>query len=64
MDWTRSIYNQLKQEVCFPSISTGFGILVRFSGIRLEVNYCFPIALNHSDKFKHGIQFGLGMNFM
>jgi outer membrane protein insertion porin family len=45
-------------------ISAGIGIAVRFSFLRAEINYCVPISSHTNDRFKQGVQFGLGVNFL
>lgn len=47
-----------------PSISTGFGLAVRFNILRLELNYCLPISITKTDDVKKGLQFGVGLSFM
>ncbi|KAJ3085924.1 hypothetical protein HK100_008885 [Physocladia obscura] len=49
----------------FDSFSTavGLGLAVRFSILRLEINYCFPISVTRTDGVKSGLQFGVGLHF-
>ena len=47
-----------------PSIAAGVGLLVRFSFLRFEVNYCVPVVVRETDVVKPGIQFGIGLEFM
>ncbi|KAJ3059737.1 hypothetical protein HDU98_004219, partial [Podochytrium sp. JEL0797] len=45
----------------FGSFSTavGLGLAVRFSILRLEINYCLPISVTTTDSVKPGLQFGV-----
>ncbi|KAJ3303628.1 hypothetical protein HDU76_005323 [Blyttiomyces sp. JEL0837] len=45
------------------SSSWGVGLVVRFSMLRMEVNYCLPLTVTTSDLYKPGVQFGVGLNF-
>ncbi|KAJ3187076.1 hypothetical protein HDU85_007114 [Gaertneriomyces sp. JEL0708] len=47
-----------------PSVSTGLGLAVRFSILRLEVNYCLPLVAGLTDKLKRGWGFGVGVEYM
>lgn len=47
-----------------PSVSTGVGLAVRFSILRLEVNYCLPLVVTGTDSYKRGLQFGVGLQFL
>ena len=47
-----------------PSLSAGVGLMARFSLFRLELNWCLPIMMRSSDQFKHGPQFGIGLDFI
>jgi outer membrane protein assembly factor BamA len=46
------------------SMSTGFGLILRFTSFRLELNYCIPLKSNLWDSVKPGFQIGIGMHFM
>jgi outer membrane protein insertion porin family len=52
------------QSFAQPSVAAGMGVLVRFAGFRMELNYCFPLKIGITDNAKPGFQFGIGMNFM
>ncbi|KAI9343068.1 surface antigen-domain-containing protein [Zopfochytrium polystomum] len=45
------------------SSSVGLGLAVRFSMLRLEVNYCLPVTVTATDAVKPGLQFGIGLHF-
>ncbi|KAJ1567346.1 hypothetical protein HK405_006298 [Cladochytrium tenue] len=45
------------------SSSVGLGLAVRFSMLRLEVNYCLPVTATTADAIKPGLQFGVGLHF-
>lgn len=45
------------------SSSVGLGLAVRFSMLRLELNYCLPVTVCATDRVKPGFQFGVGLNF-
>ncbi|KAI8621601.1 surface antigen-domain-containing protein [Chytriomyces sp. MP71] len=45
------------------SSSVGLGLAVRFSILRLEINYCLPITVTRTDSVKPGLQFGVGLQF-
>ncbi|TPX44362.1 hypothetical protein SeMB42_g04372 [Synchytrium endobioticum] len=47
-----------------PSISTGMGLIVKFSMVRLEINYCLPLTMTTSDSFKKGWHWGVGLSFL
>jgi outer membrane protein insertion porin family len=45
--------------------SAGLGIVLSIGHIaRFELNYCVPWGLQRGDKGKHGLQFGIGVNFV
>ncbi|KAI9339317.1 surface antigen-domain-containing protein [Obelidium mucronatum] len=45
------------------STAVGLGLAVRFSILRLEINYCLPISVTSTDSVKPGLQFGVGLHF-
>ncbi|KAI8825718.1 surface antigen-domain-containing protein [Fimicolochytrium jonesii] len=47
-----------------PSVSAGLGLAVRFSILRLELNYCLPVTATRSDVLKPGFQFGIGVAYL
>ena len=47
-----------------PSTSVGVGLVARFAGFRLELNYCLPVFAAPTDRYKTGFQLGLGINFL
>jgi len=59
-----SLSENVNRLIQTPSISTGFGLAVKFSVLRVELNYCLPIAITKTDDVKKGLQFGVGLNFM
>ncbi|KAI9199824.1 surface antigen-domain-containing protein [Polychytrium aggregatum] len=48
----------------YPSVSVGMGLAVRFSILRLEINWCLPVAATTTDNMKPGLQFGVGINYI
>jgi outer membrane protein insertion porin family len=48
----------------FPSTAIGLGLIARFAGFRLELNYCLPVYAATTDMPKTGFQLGIGINFM
>ncbi|OUM59607.1 hypothetical protein PIROE2DRAFT_46898, partial [Piromyces sp. E2] len=59
-----SLSENVNRLIRTPSISTGFGLAVKFSILRVELNYCLPVAITKTDDVKKGLQFGVGLNFM
>jgi len=59
-----SLSQNVNRLIQTPSISTGFGLAVKFNILRVELNYCLPISVTKSDDLKKGLQFGVGLNFM
>ncbi|KAJ3192258.1 hypothetical protein HK101_006817 [Irineochytrium annulatum] len=53
----RSLFNSF-------SSSVGMGIAVRFSILRLEINYCLPLTVTTTDAVKPGFNFAVGMAFL
>ncbi|KAJ3146274.1 hypothetical protein HDU86_000490 [Geranomyces michiganensis] len=47
-----------------PSVSAGLGLAVRFSILRLELNYCLPLVAAVGDRTAGGLQFGVGVSYM
>ncbi|KAJ3168256.1 hypothetical protein HDU88_001696 [Geranomyces variabilis] len=47
-----------------PSVSAGLGLAVRFSILRLELNYCLPLVARLGDRMAGGLQFGVGVSYM
>ena len=47
-----------------PSTSVGLGVVARFAGFRLELNYCLPVYASSTDITKRGFQLGIGINFL
>ncbi|KAJ3253929.1 hypothetical protein HDU77_004319 [Chytriomyces hyalinus] len=45
------------------STAVGLGLAVRFSILRLEINYCLPVSVTRTDSVKPGLQFGVGLHF-
>ena len=56
--------NQIKSQLTLPSVSCGAGLLVRFSSIRFELNYCVPVVAQSLDQLAQGLQFGVGLEFL
>jgi len=59
-----SLSENVNRLIRTPSISTGFGLAIKFSILRVELNYCLPVAITKTDDVKKGLQFGVGLNFM
>ena len=58
---SESILKKLRDS---SSICIGAGLALKFSIIRLEINYCLPVRVISSDRVKSGWQWGVGMEFM
>lgn len=43
--------------------SCGFGLVMYFLNLRLEVNYCLPLAFKGGDLHMRGVQWGFGLNY-
>ncbi|KAJ3338384.1 hypothetical protein HDU91_001239 [Kappamyces sp. JEL0680] len=63
VDWSGIAKRDL-QTLSNVSSAAGAGLVVRFAGFRLEMNYCVPLRITTTDKVKPGFQFGIGMHFM
>jgi len=59
-----SLSENVNRLIQTPSVSTGFGLAVKFNILRVELNYCLPIAVTKTDDVKKGLQFGVGLSFM
>lgn len=59
-----SAVGQIKTALSQPSASVGFGVALRHSFVRLEANYCVPLARHPGELRNAGIQVGLGVNFL
>ncbi|KAK2569062.1 Sorting and assembly machinery component 50-like protein A [Acropora cervicornis] len=44
--------------------SCGAGLVLLLGIARLELNYCLPFGAQTSDSLNHGIQVGVGINFL
>ncbi|RKP00892.1 hypothetical protein CXG81DRAFT_12676 [Caulochytrium protostelioides] len=47
-----------------PSCAVGYGLLCRFSVLRLELNYVVPLVHRASEQRHPGLQFGIGIQFL
>ena len=46
-------------------LSYGIGLVMSLGGIaRVEVNYCCPLRAQKGDRLAHGLQVGVGMDFL
>ena len=46
-------------------MSYGLGIVMSLGGIaRVELNYCYPLRAQRSDKIAPGLQVGVGLDFL
>lgn len=43
--------------------SCGFGLVMCFMNLRLEVNYCLPIVFDRNDLSIRGLQYGFGLTY-
>jgi outer membrane protein insertion porin family len=59
-----SIKKNIADLIGNPSISAGIGLVARFAGFRLELNYCLPLRITSTDSLNSGFQFGIGINLM
>ncbi|KAJ3294022.1 hypothetical protein HK104_004013 [Borealophlyctis nickersoniae] len=64
VDTTKATQETVRDLIRSPSVSTGLGLAVRFSILRLELNWCLPLIASQSDAVKPGLQFGIGLNYM
>lgn len=56
------LVEQISQNI---RIAYGVGIAIRLGQMaRVEVNYCFPHTFDRSDSPQHGVQFGIGVQFL
>ncbi|KAJ3343662.1 hypothetical protein HDU83_005573 [Entophlyctis luteolus] len=62
-DDERNLKSSTQRLLSHLSTSVGLGIAVRFSVLRLEINYCFPLRVSSTDNIKPGLQFGVGLHF-
>ncbi|CAG8493970.1 15219_t:CDS:10 [Acaulospora morrowiae] len=60
---SRRLVDNIQNLARTPSVSTGIGIVYRSSILRFEVNFCLPLITTTTDKWKKGLQLGLGFNF-
>ncbi len=61
---SNSIHENFKQLLDTPRAAVGLGIAARFSNFKLELNYCHPLLIQAGDRVKHGLQFGVGLEFL
>lgn len=47
-----------------PRVSVGSGLIMKIANFRMEINYAVPIRHQPDDVVNHGLQFGIGINFM
>ncbi|TPX58696.1 hypothetical protein PhCBS80983_g02945 [Powellomyces hirtus] len=59
-----TVQQNAQRLIASPSVSAGLGLAVRFSILRLEMNYCLPLAAGMTDRIKPGFQFGIGISYM
>uniref|UniRef100_T1JDX0 Bacterial surface antigen (D15) domain-containing protein n=1 Tax=Strigamia maritima TaxID=126957 RepID=T1JDX0_STRMM len=46
-------------------VAYGIGLVLRIGQVaRFELNYCFPLRVQKHDSIAHGLQFGVGVNFL
>lgn len=43
--------------------SCGFGLVLYFGNLRLEVNYCLPLVFKQNDQTVKGVQWGFGISY-
>jgi outer membrane protein insertion porin family len=60
----KNIQKNISDFIGNPSVSAGLGLVARFAGFRLELNYCLPLRITSTDSLKPGFQFGIGINLM
>ena len=56
--------NDRKDLFVDPRVSVGSGVIMKIANFRMEINYAVPIRYQASDVVNHGLQFGIGINFM
>ena len=48
-----------------PRVSVGSGVIINVANtMRMEINYALPLRHSPNDVLNHGLQFGIGVNFM
>lgn len=48
-----------------PRVSVGSGIIIKVGGqLKMEINYAVPLRYARGDVLNHGLQFGIGVDFM
>lgn len=65
--WRISSRNDIKREVQgfreSLRYSCGFGLVMYFMSLRLEVNYCLPLVFKEGDLSVRGLQWGFGLTY-
>ncbi|KAI9314954.1 bacterial surface antigen [Dichotomocladium elegans] len=56
-----AMYNELFHD---SRTSVGAGLIFYHELARVEVNFCVPLRFRTEDRPQHGLQFGLGINFL
>ncbi|TPX37012.1 hypothetical protein SmJEL517_g01061 [Synchytrium microbalum] len=64
LDKQASMASNIKTAFSAPTSSAGLGLIMQFSMVRLELNYCLPVTVTASDTFKKGWNWGIGLSFM
>lgn len=52
--------NRFKESLRY---SCGFGLVMYFMALRLEINYCIPLVFKNSDLAQRGMQWGFGLTY-
>jgi len=61
----RSIGQNVDEAIRNFRMSYGLGIVMSLGGIaRVELNYCYPLRAQRSDKIAPGLQVGVGLDFL
>lgn len=60
---TKDLNKDFKSLTSRARLSYGFGLVLYFSSIRLELNYCIPRTFHKGDQTEEGFQYGLGVLF-
>ncbi|KAI9016010.1 surface antigen-domain-containing protein [Hyaloraphidium curvatum] len=58
------LHNTIRDVATQPSSSAGAGFVLRFSILRLEINFCVPLTVRQGDEYRKGWNLGLGITFL
>lgn len=58
-----NIKNEARRFVDSLRYSVGFGVVMYFLNLRLEINYCLPLVFREQDLSVKGVQWGFGLTY-